>query len=99
MPRNNKLDNPAGHQITIMLNLGQPGKQSVLTPPEKPGKSIEEEVRESLELIESGHASSVEWRALRSLYSSLTKMTQNSRIKQLRKQIKPVLSKYGYHVE
>lgn len=90
---------PAGHQITIMLNLGHPGSQSRLTPPEKPSKSIEEEVRESLELVESGHASSVEWRALRGLYASLVKLPQNSRIKQLRKQIKPVLSKYGYHLE
>lgn len=87
------------HRITIMIEAGTPGKEAALTKPEPKGKSIEEEVRESIELIDSGRASSVEWRALRGLYDSLVKMKQTDRIKNLRKMIKPVLSKYGYHME
>jgi len=41
----------------------------------------------------------VEWKSLQGFYKQLASMKQTPRVQNLRKMIKPVLSKYGYHVE
>lgn len=93
-------------KIQVMLDLGTPGSASQgkreLRPAAEdpcPKRPIEDEIRDSLELIESGHESSIEWRAIQGLYKQLTQLKQTDRIRNLRNMIKPVLSKYGYHVE
>lgn len=90
-------------KIAIMIDMGAPhpgAPAPTSTAPEKTKKmSIEEEVRKSIQLIESGYNSKIEFTALRGLYTSLVKMKQTDRIKNLRNMIKPVLSKFGYHVE
>lgn len=86
-------------KLQVMIDMGTPKE---ITRPHEDAcepRPIEDEIRESLELIESGHDSNIEWRAIKGLYSQLTKMKQTSRVKNLRDMIKPVLSKYGFHVE
>ncbi len=88
-------------KITLVLDLGTPeiGKTKRPLTAGKSACTIEEQVREMIECIESDEDSNVEWRALKGLYADLVKMKQTDRIKRLRKTIKPVLSKYGIHVE
>lgn len=86
-------------QIKLMLDLGVPAESRKAEEPTVPKRSIEDEVRDSLELIESDRQSSIEWRAIKGLYQQLCKMKQTERVQNLRNMIKPVLSKYGYHVE
>lgn len=86
-------------RIQIMLDAGVPQE---LTPEKAevcPKRPIEDEVRDSLELIESDRESSIEFRAIRGLYSQLTKMKQTARVRNLRDMLRPVLAKYGYFNE
>jgi len=87
--------------LVIQGSAGQPPRRGEERKPHKGCEPIgvEEEVRTMLDLVESGHDSAVEWRALRGFYQNLCKMKQNPRVRNLREMIKPVLSKYGYHVE
>lgn len=92
------------HRVSIVLEMAMPAPGSTSAPGQaeekKPAKrSIEDEVRDSLDLINSGYESKIEFRALRKLYDDLCKMKQTDRIKNLRAMIKPTLSKFGYHVE
>lgn len=80
--------------LLIKLAIPEPGKSQ----PEEE-MSLEEEVRESIKLAESDTASTIEWKALRQLYKHLCKQKQTPEIRNVRKLLKPVLSKYGYHVE
>jgi hypothetical protein len=80
-------------KIKLLLEVGIP------TEPRKPvcePMSIEDEIRDSIQLINSYQDSSIEWRALRGLYDRLCKMPSNPRIQNLKQMIKPVLAKYGY---
>lgn len=86
-------------KLTIMIDLGAPKELTRPHEDECKPRPIEDEIRESLELIDSGHESNIEWRAIKGLYSQLTQMKQTSRVKNLRDMIRPVLSKYGFHVE
>lgn len=84
-------------KLQIMLDTGIPRN---LTRPDEDScerRPIEDEIRDSLELIESGHDSTIEWRAIRGLYAQLKQMKQTPRVQNLRSMIKPVLSKFGYH--
>jgi len=76
-----------------MIDIGVP--QETRKPACEP-MSIEDEIRESIQLVNSYHDSSIEWRALRGLYDRLCRMPQNPRIQNLKKMLKPVLAKYGY---
>ena len=84
-------------KLQILIDTGTPRELRKPEPEVCPRRPIEDQVRESLELIESGHESSIEWRAIQGLYEQLTKMKQTPRIRNLRDMIRPVLSKYGYH--
>lgn len=84
-------------KLQVLVDMGVPEKLRKPEPEACPRKPIEDQVRESLELIESGHDSSVEFRAINGLYDQLCEMKQNKRIQNLRDMIRPVLSKYGYH--
>ncbi len=82
-------------KIQLLLDTGTPTE---LRPAGRTEKSvpIEDEIRDSLELIESGRDSAIEWRAIRGLYKQLLDMQQTPRVVNLRKMIQPVLNKYGY---
>lgn len=86
-------------KLQILIDSGTPEYIQRPHEDECERRPIEDEVRDSLELIDSGHDSSIEWRAIQGLYKQLTEMKQTSRVKNLRDMIRPVLSKYGYHVE
>lgn len=89
-------------EVVIKLEQPRPGSPAPAATEKKPvekKQSIEEQVRKTIELIESGYCSDMEWKALRSFYTVLMKRKQTERIKNLRKMIKPLLSKYGYHTE
>lgn len=79
-------------QINLLLSLDVPQHRS-----EKRKFSIEDEVREALDLIESGNDSHVEWNMIRRLYREICKRKPTARIANLKEMIEPVLSKYGYH--
>lgn len=86
-------------KLQVLIDMGTPRE---LTKPHEDAcepRPIEDEVRDSLELIESGYESSIEWKAIQGLYKQLTQMKQTPRVTNLRDMIRPVLSKYGYHAE
>jgi hypothetical protein len=80
-------------RIKLMIEVGMP--QEYKKPACEP-LSIEDEIRDSINLINSYQDSSIEWRAIRGLYDRLCKMKQTPRVKNLKNMIKPVLAKYGY---
>lgn len=82
-------------QIKIMLDMPTPeaGKSKY---PAKDEKSVEEEVREAIEKIDSGHESYVEWKLLNKLAKEL-RSRKDAKSKNLMEMIDPVLSKYGMH--
>lgn len=83
--------------IKIMLDLPPPEYRE---PPKKEEHkpSIEEEVREALEKIDSGYESHVEWLMIGGLYEKLKQLAHPSpRARALIEMIEPVLAKYGYH--
>lgn len=60
--------------------------------------TVEEKVREAIDLVDSGYCSHTEWLMLNKLYESLCRnKKQGPRIQNLKKMIEPVLAKYGYH--
>ena len=66
--------------------------------PEQPVKeSIEDQVHNMLELIDSNVDSRQEWLVINRLYESLTACKQTPRVQNLIKLIEPRLAKYGYH--
>lgn len=83
-------------QIQLMLQMEVPSTADQKE--EKPkGPSVEDQVREALECIDSGHDSHVEWNMIRRLYRQLHDMKKKSpRVENLMKMIEPVLQKYGY---
>lgn len=82
--------------IRIMVETETPDPQTTRQAPSP--VSIEEQVRDALDLIESGHESEVEWIMINKLYNDLCKMSKKSpRIENLISLIEPVLQKYGFH--
>lgn len=67
-------------------------------PDTTPPRTLEDEIRDSIALVESDKDSSIEWKALRKLACKLEKAKQTPRVVNLRKMLQPVLSKYGYHM-
>lgn len=80
-------------KIKIELQMPEPNTESSKLPTPK---SPEEQVREALECIQSGHESREEWLMINKLYTDLCKAKQTPRIKSLIKMIKPVMAKHGY---
>lgn len=81
-------------KLSIQLEMPQPQSAQ----PEQAQKpSIEERVREAVELCESGYCSSTEFLMLAKLAQALREKKQNPRIENLLQMIQPTLNKYGYH--
>ena len=85
-------------QLTIKLVMPEPGIQKPEKKQAEKQYSIEDEVRDSIALVESDRDSSIEWKALRQLACKLEKAKQTPRVINLRKMLQPVLSKYGYNM-
>lgn len=81
-------------KLLIDIQPPAPGKNSYPIPDRE--KSVEEEVRNAIDCIESGHDSHVEWRLLNKLYNEL-KGRKDKRAKQLMGMIEPTLAKYGVY--
>ena len=85
-------------KLQIMLSMDPPSKEK--TSRDYAGKddvpSVEEEVRQAIEMIESGHDSYMEWKLLNKLAKEL-RTRKDARSKNLMEMIDPVLSKYGMH--
>lgn len=85
------------NKVRILVELGMPnGSPSEKPAPQK--ETVEEQVRQALECIESGHDSRVEWITINRIYKYLTGLKRPSaRANNLLRMLSPVLSKYGYH--
>jgi uncharacterized protein YqcC (DUF446 family) len=83
-------------KLLIKLDMPKPGQASK-QPPEHPPLSVEEKVRQALELIDSGYCSNVHWIMINKLYKTLKSKQSTPRIKNLIQMIEPALAKYGYH--
>lgn len=81
-------------KIQILLDMGAP-KESL--PPEPAKPTMEQEVREAIQCIESGHDSTVEWKFINKLYKELRGMKPTDRISNLIAMMEPTMSKYGLH--
>lgn len=82
-------------KLVVSIQMPDPG---TVAPSKEAIRTLEEEVRDSIALVESDRDSSIEWKALRKLACKLEKAKQTPRVINLRKMIQPVLSKYGYHM-
>lgn len=83
-------------QTRIMLNIAVPEPRPSAS--KSNGKSLEDQVREAIDLVDTGYCSHVEWLLLNKLYKSLCCLSkQTPRVKNLKAMIEPVLAKYGYH--
>ena len=81
--------------IHILLDAPPPPQNNQ---PQKPPHSVEDEVREALDCIESGYRSDVEWIMLSKLYKELLNSPKRTpRMESLIEMMKPTMSKYGYH--
>lgn len=82
-------------QIKLMVDMGPPQEKYPVEAEDQ--KTVEEEVRECIECIESGFDSHVEWKTLNGLYRELRKLPKSPRVTNLIDMIEPVMSKYGQH--
>lgn len=82
-------------RLHLMLELPPPVPQKQESEPTR--MSLEDKVRDALELIDSGYESRVEWLMINKLYHELCKRKPTPRVQNLKKMIKPVLAKFGYH--
>jgi len=85
-------------RLHLMLDLPPPTPEKITRPVAKQC-TVEDDIRALIEVVESDRESLVEWKSLQGFYKQLASMKQTPRVQNLRKMIKPVLSKYGYHVE
>lgn len=82
-------------KIQIMLEAGMPKSAPQ---PHDNKKSVEQQVKEAIDLVDTGYCSHVEWLLLNKLYKSLAARPKPTpRIKNLINMIEPVLAKYGFH--
>jgi len=82
--------------IILKLQLPDPGN---CQPDDTPERTIEDEIRDSIKLVESGRDSEVEWAALKKLYVALRTGKQTPQTKHICKMIQPLLNKYGYYTD
>lgn len=84
-------------KIQVMLAMEPPSKEKTQgCGCEDDRTSVEEEVKQAIELIESGHDSYMEWKLLNKLATEL-RTRKDARSKNLMEMIDPVLQKYGLH--
>lgn len=81
-------------KLSIAIDMGMPEKS---TKPAISKPSIEDDVREALDCIQSGHDSLVEWKMINKLYKQLREMKPSTRITNLINMMEPVMAKYGIH--
>lgn len=80
----------------IILSLTMPDGPA--GEPPCPPVPVEEQVRDAIELIDSGHDSRREWEMITRLHAALSqKKSVTPRIQNLLNMIEPVLAKFGYH--
>lgn len=66
------------------------------TPEHRRHRSVEERVRDAVELIDTGYNSEVEWDMIRRLWNYLCACKQHTeRQRRILEMIKPVMEKYG----
>jgi len=78
-------------KLQIMLECEPPARSEY---PEPQEASPEEQVKQAIDMIDSGHDSTVEWKLLNRLARQLRKK-KDPRSKALMEMIDPVLMKYG----
>jgi len=83
-------------KLKILLAMEPPSKEKTKDCACDDKATIEEEVRQAVEMIESGHDSYVEWKLLNKLAKEL-RDRKDPKSKNLMDMIDPVLSKYGMH--
>lgn len=83
--------------IKVLLEVGMPAPGQIEKKPEIQKIPVEDQVREALECIDSGHDSAVEWSMINRLYRDLKSLKKpNDRARNLMNMIQPVLEKFGY---
>lgn len=84
-------------KIQVMLAMEPPSKEKTAECGcEDDRTSVEEEVKQAIDLIESGHDSYTEWKLLNKLAKEL-RNRKDARSKNLMEMIDPILQKYGLH--
>lgn len=83
-------------KIKVMLDLDTPSSEKTKQAVGNEEPSVEEQVRQAIEMIDSGHDSYVEWKLLNKLAKEL-RLRKDARSKNLMEMIDPVLQKYGMH--
>jgi hypothetical protein len=83
-------------KIKVMLDLDTPSSEKTKQAVANEEPSVEEQVRQAIEMIDSGHDSYVEWKLLNKLAKEL-RLRKDARSKNLMEMIDPVLQKYGMH--
>lgn len=83
--------------MKLQVLIDMPDPEMSRKYPEIPESSIEDDVREAIECIESGHNSIVEWKMINKLHKELRSMKKSPRVTNLLNMIEPVMSKYGLH--
>jgi hypothetical protein len=83
-------------KIKVMLDLEAPSAEKTKQTVVEKGPSVEEQVRQAIEMIDSGRDSYVEWKLLNKLAKEL-RSRKDARSKNLLEMIDPVLQKYGLH--
>lgn len=83
--------------IRIMVDMSVPEPRKEYT--DKACKlPVEDQVRDALENVLSGHESHRDWIMLNKLYAYIkSKKSPNKRMQNIIKMIEPVLAKFGYH--
>lgn len=80
-------------QLVLQLSMPEPGQTA-----ERPAPlGVEDQVRDLLECIDSGHDSGVEWLTIMKLHKDLLLMKKTPRVVNLIRMIEPVLARYGYY--
>lgn len=79
-------------KISIHVEMPKPGSSE----PYDRHKSVEEEVKHCIDMIESGHDSIIEWKTINRLAAEL-RGKKSPRARDILKMIDPVLAKYGIH--
>lgn len=82
-------------KLHVLIDVPDPKASSKYS--EVPKSSIEDDVRQAIDCIESGYDSVVEWKMINKLHKELKTMKKTARIKNLLDMIEPVMSKYGLH--
>lgn len=86
-------------KIAIMIEVHQEPPAPTSTEP-GPGygkPSLEQKVRDALEIVDSGHKSDVEWAYIKKVYQQL-RPQRDMRSREICEMIEPILQKYDIHV-